>query len=39
LILQGVAHAMKVQTGALGGAFVWPSLIRKLERLDMSYKT
>ena len=31
-ILQGVAHAMRVQTGGLGGAFVWPSLLRKLQR-------
>jgi ribulose-5-phosphate 4-epimerase/fuculose-1-phosphate aldolase len=31
-ILTGVAHAMKVQTGGLGGAFVWPSLLRKLNR-------
>ncbi len=38
-IVQGVAQAMKVQTGGLGGAFVWPSLIRKLERSDSSYKT
>ena len=38
-IVDGVAHAMKVQTGSLGGAFVWPSLIRKLERLDPAYKT
>jgi ribulose-5-phosphate 4-epimerase/fuculose-1-phosphate aldolase len=38
-IVQGVAQAMKVQTGGIGGAFVWPSLIRKLERSDMSYKT
>ncbi|MDD0815047.1 class II aldolase/adducin family protein [Curvibacter sp. HBC28] len=37
-ILNGVAHAMKVQTGGIGGAFVWPSLLRKLERLDPSYK-
>ena len=37
-ILTGVAQAMKVQTGGLGGAFVWPSLIRKLDRLDPSYK-
>jgi hypothetical protein len=29
---------MKVQTGGLGGAFVWPSLIRKLDRVDDSYK-
>jgi ribulose-5-phosphate 4-epimerase/fuculose-1-phosphate aldolase len=38
-IVQGVAQAMKVQTGGMGGAFVWPSLIRKLERTDVSYRT
>ena len=38
-IVQGVAQAMKVQTGGIGGAFVWPSLIRKLERTDTIYKT
>jgi ribulose-5-phosphate 4-epimerase/fuculose-1-phosphate aldolase len=38
-IVQGVAQAMKVQTGGIGGAFVWPSLLRKLERSDVSYKT
>ncbi|HSV53931.1 MAG TPA: class II aldolase/adducin family protein [Burkholderiaceae bacterium] len=38
LIVKGVAQAMKVQTGGLGGAFVWPSLIRKLDRADPSYK-
>ena len=37
-ILTGVAQAMKVQPGGLGGAFVWPSLIRKLDRTDPSYK-
>ncbi len=31
-ILDGVANAMRVQTGGLGGAFVWPSLVRKLQR-------
>ncbi|MET0310588.1 MAG: class II aldolase/adducin family protein [Burkholderiaceae bacterium] len=39
LILQGVSQAMKVQTGGLGGAFVWPSLIRKLDRLDPGYRS
>lgn len=39
LIVKGVAEAMRVQTGGMGGAFVWPSLIRKLDRLDQSYKT
>jgi ribulose-5-phosphate 4-epimerase/fuculose-1-phosphate aldolase len=38
-ILDGVAHAMKVQTGSMGGAFVWPALIRKLDRQDPSYQT
>lgn len=38
LIVKGVAEAMRVQTGGLGGAFVWPSLIRKLDRTDPSYK-
>ena len=37
-IIEGVGHVMKVQTGGLGGAFVWPSLIRKLDRLDPSYR-
>ena len=39
LIVKGVAEAMRVQTGGLGGAFAWPSLIRKLDKLDESYKT
>lgn len=38
LIIKGVSEAMRVQTGGLGGAFVWPSLIRKLDRMDESYK-
>ena len=37
-IISGVAEAMRVQTGGMGGAFVWPSLIRKLDRLDEGYK-
>jgi ribulose-5-phosphate 4-epimerase/fuculose-1-phosphate aldolase len=39
LIIKGVGEAMRVQTGGMGGAFVWPSLIRKLDRIDESYKT
>jgi ribulose-5-phosphate 4-epimerase/fuculose-1-phosphate aldolase len=38
-IVEGVAHAMKVQTGGMGGQFMWPALIRKLDRVDPSYKT
>ncbi len=37
LIVQGVAQALKVQTGGLGGAFVWPSLLRRLEREQPGY--
>ena len=37
LIVKGVSEAMRVQTGGLGGAFVWPSLLRKLERTDPGY--
>ena len=38
-ILDGVAHAMKVQTGGIGGAFVWPSLLRKLQRENPGFDT
>ena len=37
-ILQGIAHAMKVQTGGLGGQFAWPALLRKMDRIDPSYR-
>ncbi|MDB5942503.1 MAG: class aldolase [Ramlibacter sp.] len=37
-IVQGVAQAMKVQTGSQGGAFVWPALLRKLDRTGPGYK-
>jgi ribulose-5-phosphate 4-epimerase/fuculose-1-phosphate aldolase len=39
LIVKGVSEAMRVQTGGMGGAFVWPSLIRKLDKLDPGYRT
>ena len=38
-ILGGVAQASKTQTGGQGGLFVWPAMLRKLDRLDPSYKT
>jgi ribulose-5-phosphate 4-epimerase/fuculose-1-phosphate aldolase len=38
-IVKGVSEAMRVQTGGMGGAFVWPSLIRKLDKLDEGYKS
>jgi ribulose-5-phosphate 4-epimerase/fuculose-1-phosphate aldolase len=37
-IIAGVAQAAKMQTADLGGAFVWPALIRKLDKLDPGYK-
>jgi len=30
---------MRVQTGGLGGAFAWPALLRKIEKLDPSYRS
>jgi hypothetical protein len=36
-LLNGIAHVMKVQTGGLGGLFVWPSLLRKLSRENPGY--
>jgi ribulose-5-phosphate 4-epimerase/fuculose-1-phosphate aldolase len=38
-ILEGVEHASKVQTQDQGAAFVWPALLRKLERSDANYCT
>src|SRR5258706_10992678 len=38
-ILDGVAEAARTQTDGLGGAFVWPALLRKLDRVDGSYRT
>lgn len=36
-IVEGTAHALKVQTGGIGAAFVWPSLLRKLAREGAAY--
>jgi ribulose-5-phosphate 4-epimerase/fuculose-1-phosphate aldolase len=38
-IISSAAEASRVQTGGMGGAFVWPALLRKLERSDPSYRT
>ena len=38
-IVKGVSEAMRVQTGGMGGAFAWPALMRKLDRLDPGYAT
>jgi ribulose-5-phosphate 4-epimerase/fuculose-1-phosphate aldolase len=38
-IVDGVSHAMRTQTNGLGGAFAWPAMLRKLDRMDTSYRT
>ena len=38
-IVDGVAESMRRQTEGLGGAFVWPALLRKLERVDPAYRS
>ena len=38
-ILQGMAQVMRTATAGLGAALAWPALLRKLERLDPSYRT
>ena len=36
-IVSGVAQAMRVQTGGMGGAFTWPALLRKVQREAPGY--
>lgn len=38
-ILEGVAEAARVQTDGMGSNSVWAALLRKLDRLDSSYRT
>ena len=38
-IVDGTAQALRVQTGGLGGAFVWPTMLRQLERQGAGYRT
>ena len=38
-ILQGLAEVMKTATLGLGAGIAWPALLRKLERMDPSYRT
>ncbi len=35
-IVEGIGHALKVQ--GVGGALVWPALLRKLDRIDPGYR-
>ena len=37
-IIDGVGHAMRTQTSGLGGQFAWPAMLRKLDRMDVSYR-
>jgi ribulose-5-phosphate 4-epimerase/fuculose-1-phosphate aldolase len=38
-IIDGAKEAARVQTGGQGGAFVWPALLRRLDRLSPGYNT
>ena len=38
-ILEGLGHVMKTATGGMGAALAWPALLRKLDRVDTSYRT
>lgn len=38
-ILDGVAESMRKQTDGAGGAFVWPAMLRKLDRQDVGYRS
>ncbi|QOL48496.1 class II aldolase/adducin family protein [Massilia litorea] len=38
-ILGSAAEALRAQTSGMGGAFAWPALLRKLDRVDDSYLT
>jgi ribulose-5-phosphate 4-epimerase/fuculose-1-phosphate aldolase len=38
-ILGSTAESLRTQTSGMGGAFAWPALIRKLNRVDESYLT
>jgi len=37
-IIDSAAQANRVQTGGMGGAFVWPALLRKLDRANPGYR-
>ncbi|VWB87658.1 class II aldolase/adducin family protein [Burkholderia lata] len=38
-IMTGLADVARAQTGGQGGAFLWPALLRKLDRIDATYRT
>jgi len=37
-ILEGIGEQAKAATKGLGGLLVWPGLLRKLDRLDSSFR-
>jgi ribulose-5-phosphate 4-epimerase/fuculose-1-phosphate aldolase len=37
-IIDGVGHAMRTQSNGIGGAFAWPAMLRKLDRMDSSFR-
>ena len=38
-IIDGVGHAMRTQSNGLGGAFAWPAMLRKLDRMDSRFRS
>jgi ribulose-5-phosphate 4-epimerase/fuculose-1-phosphate aldolase len=38
-IIDGVGHAMRTQSNGIGGAFAWPAMLRKLDRMDSSFRS
>ena len=38
-IIDGVGHAMRTQSNGIGGAFAWPAMLRKLDRIDSSFRS
>jgi ribulose-5-phosphate 4-epimerase/fuculose-1-phosphate aldolase len=38
-IIDGVGHAMRTQSTGIGGAFAWPAMLRKLDRMDSSFRS
>jgi ribulose-5-phosphate 4-epimerase/fuculose-1-phosphate aldolase len=38
-IIDGVGHAMRTQSTGIGGAFAWPAMLRKLDRMDSRFRS
>lgn len=38
-IFDGLGHAMKVQSQGRGGAFIWPAMLRRLDRIDPAFRS